>query len=173
MDDNMPHHQTIGKVIRYFLILVVILLLCSCIRYPEPKNSISISTIVLSSNATSSNDNNSCNKDKVTSYLKDVDTAINKANQLAYGFGQTQNREQATEIVNEMDNLFQEVSLWKTPDCAKEVQINLQLVIVNLASGQHALLNNDMDSFNRDYQTYEIALNQLNVEIQKLKESVK
>ncbi len=120
-----------------------------------------------------SSEDNSCTKKQVTSYLGDVEASMEKANKLAYDFSQTQNREQATKIVNQMDDLFASVSLWKTPDCAREVQISLLIVIGNFASMQHALLNNDIESFNRDYKTYEIALNQLNAEIKKLGESVK
>lgn len=125
-------------------------------------------TPLLTLNETTTSNDNLCSEDQVTAYLEDVNSAMDKTNQLAYDFGQTQNREEATGIAKEMDDLFLEVSLWEFPECAKEVQINLQLVIANLASAQHALLNNDLDSFNRDYRTYEIALNQLNAEIKNL-----
>ena len=122
--------------------------------------------------ATSSGDI-SCTKESVTSYLEDVDTTMKKATKLANDFGQTQTREQAVGIAKQVDDLFMEVSLWKVPECAKDVQVNLMLVIVNISTMQQDILNNDMTAFNRDYKTYEIAVTQLNAEAVKLSKSIK
>lgn len=137
----------------------------------EASDSISTPTHLPSPDATS--DSMACDKDLTNSYLADVDIAMRKVNQLAADFGQTQNREQAEEIVDELDILFQEIALWETSDCASEVQVNLLLVIQNLVSAQRALLNGDMEGFNREYETYEVALNQLNDEVANLEELAK
>ncbi len=126
-----------------------------------------------SPDATEPSNDNSCSKEWVTSYLEDVDTTMKKATKLANDFGQTQTREQATSIAKEVDDLYMEVSLWKVPDCAKEVQVNLMLVIVNISTMQQDILNNDMGAYNRDYKVYEIAVKQLYAETVKLSKSVK
>lgn len=114
-----------------------------------------------------------CTKEWATSYLANVDAAMKKANKLANDFGQTQTREEATSIAKQVDELFTEVSLWKVADCAKDVQKDLMLVIVNISTMQQDILHNDMASYNRDYQTYKIAATQLNNEALKFSNSVK
>lgn len=126
-----------------------------------------------SSNATETSSDNSCTKERVNPYLEDVDTTMKKAIKLANDFGQTQTREEATSIAKEVDDLYMEVSLWKVSECAKEVQLNLLLVLVNISTMQQDILNNDMDAFNSDYKTYEIAVTQLNAEVSKLRNSIK
>lgn len=155
------------------IILIIALLLCSCIRYPEQNNSTSTPTTLPRVNVTESSGDISCTKEWVTTYLKDVDTTMTKATKLANDFGQTQTREQATSIAKQVDDLFMEVSLWKVSECAKDVQVNLMLVIVNISTMQQDILNNDMTAFNRDYKTYEIAVTQLNAEVVKLSKSIK
>jgi hypothetical protein len=126
-----------------------------------------------SSTVTESSDGNSCSKEWVTSYLEDLDNTMKKASKLTNDFGQTQTREQATSIAKEVDDLYMEVSLWEVPECAKEVQVNLMLVIANISTMQQDILKNNMDAFNRDYKTYEIAVTQLNAEVSKLSKSIK
>lgn len=134
---------------------------------------ISAPTNSQSSNDAESSDDISCSEEWVTSYLEDVDTTMNKATKLANDFGQTQTREQAISINKEVDDLFEEVFLWEIPECAQEVQVNLLLVIANINTMQQDILNGDMDAFDRDYKTYEIAVTQLNVEAEKLSKSGK
>jgi len=155
--------------------LAFLLLLYSCIQYPEQSESVSTPstpTLVSSGTTTASNDD-SCSSDQVTLYLKDVDSAMKKTNKLALDFGQTQNHEEAEKIVEQVDNLYEEVFLWEIPECAQEVHVSLVHVILKLSNMQHALLDGDMDTFNKDYQIYEIALDQLNSEVKNLEDSVK
>jgi len=155
------------------IILITALLLCSCIRYPEQSNSTSTPANSPSSNVTESSGDISCSKEWVTSYLEDVDTAMKKANKLANDFAQTQTREEGKNITKQVDDLFMDVSFWKVAECAKDVQVNLMLVIVNISAMQQDMLNTDMAAFNRDYKTYEIAVTQLNAEVLKLSKSIK
>jgi hypothetical protein len=119
-----------------------------------------------------SSEDSSCTKKNVNSYLDDAATVMERANQLAYDFNQTQNRDQTTDIVIEMDDIWKDVMLWQIPNCATDVHTNLMMITGKFSSMQHAILNDDMDSYYRDYAIYEIALGQLNAEAIKLEESV-
>jgi len=155
------------------IILITAILLSSCIQYPEQNISTSSPTNLPSTGVTESSSDITCTKEWVTTYLTDVDTAMKNATTLANDFGQSESREKAMEIAKEVEDLSIEVAKWKVPDCAKEVQVNLILVIMNISIMQQDIFDNDIAAFNRDYKVYEISVSQLNAEARILSEANK
>lgn len=130
-----------------------------------------IITQVPSSSATTSSGvlGTTCDGVGVAKYLQQVQATMVKANQLGNEFTQTQSPEEAKPIADQTNALFMDVMLWKTQDCEKAVQVNLEIVIENMYLSENDMVNGDVNTYNKDYGTYSIALKQLNDEIDKLK----
>ena len=109
-----------------------------------------------------------CNPAQVRAYLQQSNAAIERLNELADRFQQTNSPDEAPPIIKETDALFQEVMLQKAPECADELQINLSLAIVNVSAGMKSIMEGDMVAYQRDMGTYQIAAGKFNLEYQRL-----
>ncbi len=157
--------------------LLMLLILCSCIQSPVPNEQVTTPTQVLSSAttiaATTIVTEIPCDNEQVNLFLENLDSAMTKVEKLNLDFSQTQNREEAMKIVEQTDNLYDEIFIWRTPDCVQDAHISLTLVVLHVANMEHAMIEGDMDAFNKEYKMYEIFLKQLNNDAKEIEDAVK
>ena len=134
-----------------FATLSLALLLASCVTAVAPSPTQPKSTT-------------GCDSQEVSAFLDQADSAITRLNHLATTFGDTESASEAAPIIKDVDDLFLEIMLWEAPPCAKDLQINVAMAVENLSTAMTALMNGDVEEFNRNYGTYAIAVEMMNKE---------
>lgn len=93
---------------------------------------------------------------------------MHQLNKLSSEFSEIENSSQGENIVEQIDELFVETMLWDVPECAEELRINLALVLENMSAALKAFLDGNMEEFDRNYGTAQIALDMINEEYELL-----
>jgi len=109
-----------------------------------------------------------CPPSEVRFYLRQVNEASSRLTALANRFQNTNSPQETPPIIRETEALFVEVMLWKPPQCVQELQIDLSMAIANVAAAMQAIVDGDMNAYNRKHGVYQIALTKLNQEYQRL-----